>query len=133
MNTHRLPHSWGCLIALVSGMVAAAGCGSAPVAAPTAYSAYNSKNGTFACEYPEGWQESGGGGRGPEWAKFESGAALVRVGTGVAGSLIGEVATANQGTVTEPIPPELEPVHGIHADGKEEVEKDYSGYAETGE
>jgi hypothetical protein len=109
------------------------GCGSAPATAPTAYTAYNSKEGTFACEYPEGWNADGGGGRGPEWAKFESGPALIHVSTGIAGSLMADVATARQGTVEEPIPPELEPVHDVHVDGMEAAARDYSGYKETGE
>lgn len=135
MHVHRSLGSWGYLFALVGGLAGVAGCGSAPATAPTAFTAYNSKEGTFACEYPEGWQADGGGGRGPEWAKFESGPALIRISTGLAGSLMAEVATANQGTSDNPLPPdpELEPVHSVHMDGVEEAERDYSGYKETGE
>jgi hypothetical protein len=118
---------------MVAGMVSATGCGSAPVAAPTAYTAYNSKGGTFACEYPEGWEADGGGGRGPEWAKFISGPALIHITTGLTGSVLNEIGTANQGTQEGPIPPELEPIHGIHMQGVEEAEREYSGYKETGE
>jgi hypothetical protein len=130
---HRSFGAWCIALALGSGLAGVAGCGSAPITAPTSYAEYNSKNGTFACEYPEDWSEDGGGGRGPEWAKFESSPALIHVTTGVAGSLMADVANARQGTVEEPIPPELEPVHGIHEDGVEAAERDYSGYKETGE
>ena len=124
---------FGYLVAVVSGLAGAIGCGSAPVTAPTAFTAYNSKNGTFACEYPEGWDADGGGGRGPEWAKFLSGPAEIRVSTGVAGSLMADVASSAGGTNLEPVPPELEPVHDIHMDGVEDAEKNYGGYKETGE
>lgn len=123
----------GWMATVVLGLVGASGCGSGPATAPTSYAAYNSKGGTFACEYPEGWTEKGGGGRGPEWAKFENGSALIHVTTGVAGSLMADVASAGQGTSDEPIPPELEPVHGIHKDGLEAAERDYGGYQESGE
>lgn len=130
---HRLLSVYYCGLAMVVGLAMTAGCGSAPVAAPTSYAAYNSKGGTFACEYPEGWQADGGGGRGPEWAKFVSGPALIHITTGLAGSVMNEIATAGQGTQEGPIPPELEPIHGIHQEAAEEVEREYSGYKETGE
>ena len=79
---------------LISGLAAATiglagmiGCNSAPVAAPSSYADFNSKGGTFALKYPEGWQADGGGKRGLEWAKFTSGSAEIKVDTGVTGSL----------------------------------------------
>lgn len=109
----------------------AAGCGSGPVVAPTAYADYNAKKGTFACQYPEGWQAEGGGGRGPEWAKFTSGPAAIRISTGVTGSVIGEMGRSGRGD--EPLPPELEPVHGFHQMQAEAAAKEYSSYKELGE
>jgi hypothetical protein len=111
----------------------AIGCGSGPAAAPTAFVEYNSKAGTFACEYPEGWQADGGGGRGPEWAKFTSGGAEINLATGLAASLVGDAAGGGTGFDDEPIPPELEPIHQIHVMGVEEAEGKFNGYKETGQ
>lgn len=133
MHVHRSLGYCGCSSSLVIGLLLVAGCGAPPAAAPTAYTAYNSKGGTFACEYPEGWQADGGGGRGPEWAKFQSGDALIHITTGVTGSLMQDVANARQGTVEGPIDPELENVHAMHVEGAEEVKDEYSGYEEIGE
>ena len=119
------------LVSLLAGLAVLDGCGSGPVKAPTAFADYNSKKGTFACQYPEGWESDGGGGRGPEWAKFKSGPAEIRINTGVTGSIMGELGSAGGGD--EPVPPELEPVHEIHMSRVEEAEKEYGGYKEQGE
>ena len=121
----------GLLVAICAGPFLL-GCGSAPVAAPTNYTAYNSPGGTFALEYPDGWQADGGGKRGLEWAKFGSGPAEIRVDTGVAGSLMGDIAGSFGGAEGE-VPMELEPVHEVHVAGLEAAEKEFSGYKEVGE
>src|SRR5687767_3288274 len=100
--------AWG--VSLLSG------CGSSPIAAPTTYATYNSPGGTFALEYPDGWEADGGGKRGLEWAKFKSSPAEIRVDTGVTGSLMGDIA-GSRTAGEEELPPELEPVHGVHVAG----------------
>jgi hypothetical protein len=118
----------------VASVVAAlAGCGSAPAVAPTSYADFNSKGGTFACKYPEGWQADGGGKRGLEWAKFRSDPAEIAVETGVVGSLIGDIAKSAGPSDGEPVLPEDEPVHEVHMMGVEAAEDAYSGYKETGD
>ena len=122
----------GGLVICASG-VFLAGCGSSPVAAPSTYAAYNSPGGTFALEYPEGWEADGGGKRGLEWAKFKSGPAAIHVDTGVAGSLMGDIAGSLGGSEEGALAPELEPVHDVHLAGLEAAEREYSGYKEVGE
>jgi hypothetical protein len=123
----------GLLVTAVA-LASIAGCGGAPAKAPTAYADYNSPGGTFACQYPEGWEADGGGKRGLEWAKFTSGSAEIRVDTGVAGSLMGDIAgTLGGKTGEEELGPEFEPVHDVHIAGKDWAEREYSGYKEVGE
>ena len=98
--------------------------------APTAYTAFNSKPGTFACEYPEGWQAEGGGKRGLEWAKFTSGPAEIRVDTGVGASLIGDIASSAAKMDGEETPEEA-PILAVHAAYTEDFEKDYKDYKEV--
>jgi hypothetical protein len=123
----------GCVF-VVCILAAISGCGSAPAKAPTAYAEYNSPGGTFACEYPDGWEADGGGKRGLEWAKFKTGSAEIRVDTGVAGSLMGDIAGSLGGASgEEDLGPEFEPVHQVHTSSVEWAEKEYSGYKEVGE
>ena len=114
----------------VSAMLA--GCGGEPVAMPTSYALYNSKDGTFECQYPENWEAKGGGGRGPVWAKFGSGPALISVTADTTGSLMGDIADSatSVGFGDEPLPPNLEPVHLVHVDHMEIAEEEYKGYKE---
>lgn len=112
------------------GSLALTGCsGSAKV--PTAYTSFNSKDGTFACQAPEGWENRGGGGKSgtPSWAKFESGPALIEIRASAAGSLLSDAMGGN--SVEPGMPPELEPVHRIHESGLKEAEQKFKGYAET--
>ncbi len=119
-----------CAVPLLTGVAIVAGCGSAPVAAPAEYADYNSPGGTFACEYPKGWESEGGGKRGLEWAKFKSGPAEIKMDAGVAGSLMGG---DGGGFLPEDTPPELEPVHGVHEMAKRSAEQEFSGYKEVSE
>jgi hypothetical protein len=116
-------------LVLLAGVI---GCGAGPVAAPTEFAEYNSPGGTFACEYPKNWQADGGGKRGLEWAKFTSGPAQIKIDTGVAASLMGDIADSFGGE-TEELGPEFEPVHSVHADGQRAAEEEFSGYKEIGE
>jgi hypothetical protein len=116
----------------ILGCVFLLGCGSGPVAAPTSYSLYNSKAGTFEIEYPDGWTATGGGGRGPEWARFETGPVFIRVSADVAGSLMGDIARSAGGSDFEAMRPEDAPVHSVHLTGIKKAEEDYKGYTEIG-
>jgi hypothetical protein len=71
------------------------GCGGS-VPAPTAFVAYNSPDGRFACDYPKGWEVAGGGKAELPYSstKFTSGNAEIRVDTDFAGSLFGDMAKA---------------------------------------
>jgi hypothetical protein len=108
------------------------GCGSAPLVAPTAYSEYNAKDGTFACDYPDGWSADGGGKNGPLWATFASGPAEIRIDADLAGSLLGSIASSATPDEMEEAAAEFEPVHQVHESGKKAGEQKYSGYKEVG-
>jgi hypothetical protein len=123
-------------IALMGTMAAVAatiGCGGGPAAAPTSYADFNSNGGTFACKYPEGWDEKAGGQRGLEWAKFTSGSAEIRIDAGAAGSLMGAIAKNIGHMDPDAANPEQTPVHAVHADGVKEAQKNFSGYKEVGD
>jgi hypothetical protein len=130
-RAHRLIYSIGSIAVISTGWICVAGCGTAPVPAPTAYTAFNSKPGTFACEYPEGWQEEGGGKRGLEWAKFTSGPAEIRIDTGVGASLIGDLARSANTLEGGEVLPEEEPVHQVHLAYEKDAAKSFSGYNEV--
>lgn len=108
------------------------GCGSAPIAAPTTYSEYNARDGTFACDYPDGWEADGGGKNGPQWAKFATGSALIDVNADLAGSLMGGIASSFTPDGIEEAAIEFEPVHRLHVKDKESAERKFSNYAEVG-
>ena len=104
------------------------GCGSPPAEAPTNYTFYNSKGGTFQCEIPENWESKGGGKHGPEWAKVSSGDALIHVRVGVAGSLLSDAAGG--GTPGGGNLPQFEPVHMFHVHGIQEAKNEHQEYTE---
>ena len=108
------------------------GCGAPPATAPTAFQSYTSKDYTFQCDYPEGWEASGGGGkRSPVWATFKSGSAEIRIRGDVSGSLLADAAGGRHADAAAEVP-ELAPVHQIHDGlGKETAMQDYSGYSEV--
>jgi len=121
------------IVPLVVALAGTAGCGSGPVAAPTDFADYNSPGGTFACEYPKGWQADGGGKRGLEWAKFKSGPAEIKIDAGAAASLMAGPGGGFTGEIPQEVVPELEPVHGVHQMFQKDAEKQFSGYKEVGE
>jgi hypothetical protein len=121
-----------CFVCLAVVALNVLGCGSAPVAAPTEFADYNSPGGTFACQYPLGWQSDGGGKRGLEWARFHSGPAEIRLDAGAAASLMGD-ASGGFTRNAEDLGPEFEPVHNVHVMAQKDAEKQFSGYKETGE
>lgn len=106
------------------------GCSQAPVVAPTSYVAYNHNEGTFACEYPDGWQADGGGKHGPIWATFQSGPAEIRLSGDAVGSLMGD---AMGGRHQDELPLELQPVHVIHVNDMDSAKDKYPGYQEIGQ
>jgi hypothetical protein len=106
------------------------GCsGSAKV--PTSYVVYNVKDGTFACEVPEGWDLKGGGGKSgsPTWARFESGPAMIEIKSSVVGSLLSDAQGG--ANLDGSLPPEFEPVHNYHIDVMEQAKEKYNEYVET--
>lgn len=110
--------------------LALVGCsGSATI--PTSYTLYNSKDGSFACEAPEGWTIAGGGGKSgsPTWARFESGPAMIEVKSSFVGSLLSD--SQRSANPDGSLPPEFEPVHGFHIDVMEQAKEKYNEYAET--
>lgn len=111
-------------------LVFALGCGGQSVVMPTSYALWNCKDGTFECEYPENWEAKGGGKRGPVWAKFASGPALISVKADLVGSLMGDlVGSITQGA--DQLPITLEPVHVIHVESQDAAATDFEGYTET--
>ena len=46
-------------IVLLAAVIGIVGCGG-NVPAPTSYSPYNAKDGSFQCEYPAEWEAAGG-------------------------------------------------------------------------
>jgi hypothetical protein len=100
---------WMLVVVGISFVASLTGCGET-VTAPTAFKKWNAKDGTFAVEYPDGWEADGGGKMGIQWAEFKKGRCLVTIDTNVSGSLIADMAnSANQGLGAdgEPIDPAL--------------------------
>lgn len=127
----RSIHFIGCIGALAA-LGSVAGCGSSPASAPTSFADFNSGGGTFACQYPDGWNADGGGKRGLEWAKFTSGSSEIRLDAGAAASLMGDIAK-NLGKMDADAPaPEETPVYAVHTSRTKEAENQFSGYKEVG-
>jgi hypothetical protein len=114
----------------VGAIMSTGGCSPAPVTAPTAFAEYNHKTGTFACEYPQGWEQDGGGNRGQLWAKFKSGPAEIGVRANATGSLLGDIMG---GRNDSELPPELQAAHKVHELGAKGLEGEYPGYKEVGQ
>lgn len=130
MNDVTCRNSLFVMVALIGGLLFVVGCSQAPVAAPTSYAEFNHKEGTFACEYPEGWEAKGGGKHGPIWATFTSGPVEIRMNGDLAGSLMGDAMGGRQ---QDELPFELQPVHIIHVNDEESAKDKYSGYKEIGQ
>ncbi len=123
----------GLMILVAPWVLAMAGCGSPPVPSPTAFGNFNSKDGTFQCEYPEDWEAKGGGRKGPTWAKFTHGSAEIKVTADVAGSVLGDIAGGGSRIEDVELPPELQPVAKVHEFGKNQAEESDRSYTEVGE
>ena len=114
-----------CLLTLLSAVT---GCGGS-VPAPTAFVAYNSPDGRFACDYPKGWEVAGGGKADLPYAstRFTSGNAEIRVDTDFAGSLFGDIAKAGgagAGGDAEA------PVAKVHPLGQRHMKDEFGNYTE---
>ena len=124
---NRLPRFLLCTFVL--SLAALVGCGAGSVTIPTSYATYNSKDGTFACDYPEDWEKKGGGkGSGPVWAKFSSGPALIHFKASTTSRLANASMTGRGADVNAV--PTLAPVHLLHVAAIEAAEEEYDGYTE---
>jgi hypothetical protein len=117
-----------------------AGCGGGDVPAPTEFKTWDAKEGAFRIQYPADWQADGGGKQGTQWAEFKKGGAKITVGVGVAGSLIGDIASGGlpsasiageEAGLSKEEQEALAPVTHVHELRKEEMAKEYSSYQET--
>ena len=107
------------------------GCaGSPPVAAVTTYTSYNSPDGAFEVQLPDGWEVTGNAGRSMSWAKAKAGAALVSLRADAKASLLDD-AGGGRAADRNALSPELAPVHDIHEMGLDGAPDDYGGYQET--
>jgi hypothetical protein len=115
-----------------------AGCGGGgPIPAPTEFKTYQAHDDAFQIDYPADWKAEGGGKQGMQWAQFTRGAALVKVGIGVTGSILGDIASGGRvgfGDGEELSPEEKEaraPVTHVHQLRKEVMAEEYSEYQES--
>jgi hypothetical protein len=99
------------------------------VPAPTAFVAYNSPDGRFACDYPKGWEVSGGGKSELPYSstRFTAGNAEIRVDTDLAGSLFGDIAKASGAGLGGDAEP---PVARVHSLGIRGMKDEFSNYQE---
>ena len=117
------------VVACAGGLLLLAGCGG-NVPAPTSYTNYNAKDGSFSCDCPEGWNCQGGG-KQTQWVKCKSGGATVEIKTSILGSMMGELAEArNNEFGPGPIDDSMTPVAKVHDSRKEAFAEDYKNYEE---
>jgi hypothetical protein len=108
------------------------------VAAPTAYASYSDSDQSFTIDQPVGWTVSGGGSGGIEsTATFRSGNAEIKVGSDLGGSLLGDVAQAQNNQFENMAslagvnaPPPVPPIVKVHAESEQEVAANYANYQE---
>jgi hypothetical protein len=111
----------GCVAAALTLTLAMSGCGgSSRAIIPSSYDTFNSTKTAFQIQYPAGWKAKGGGGSGYVWAEFTSGSAKISVAANSVGSLIGDIANAQQQTAgaTTTNDPKLKPVAQLHEGAK---------------
>jgi hypothetical protein len=112
------------LVIVIAAATAMSGC-SEPAVVPDAYQIYNSKDGSFKIEYPQGWEVAGGGKGRLARAKFTSGDAFISVSMDLVGSLKGDIAQSTgvmaggtEGGANRP------PVAEVHESEKKGFEED---------
>ena len=101
------------------------GCSGGKILITDEFEHYNSKEGTFSCDYPKGWEAKGGGKGGPYWAEFKSGDAKIRInGSTIASLIAGDNRSSD-------MPTQLEPVHIFHTQvNMEAAQEKYGNYTE---
>ena len=118
-------------LTLSSSLLLIAGCSTQPpVAAPTSYASYNSPDGSFLVNYPDGWSAEGNAGRRLAWARFEMGGAKISVRASAEASLLDDAGGGRTADRNAPTP-DLAPVHGIHEMGLDGASEEYGSYQET--
>jgi hypothetical protein len=107
------------------------GCGSPTV--PDSYETYNSNKGVFQCKAPSGWERTGGGRDTLISAKFSSGGAEIKITADTKGSLIGDLAEAqNRMAGLDPAQAdELSAIAQVHDLSKKELELSLGEYDEV--
>lgn len=131
-----MKHQIAVVTLIAFSLALGAGCGSAPVEAPTSYETWNAKDGTFQLEYPEGWEAKGGGQRGIQWARINEGDAEIYVNVSTTDSLIGEIAGSPADVLGDALgeepDPELSAARAVHDQNKDRVVEDakYKEYQE---
>ncbi|MEM8945718.1 MAG: hypothetical protein AAGD11_11085 [Planctomycetota bacterium] len=126
MGTLRKMRWWSVGLASLSLL----GCGGGSAVIPTSYSSYNAKDGSFACDTPDGWEIKGGGKSGtPVWAKFTSGSALIHFKASSTNRLANASMTGRGAEANEV--PAFAPVHLLHIEAMKQAEEEFEGYSET--
>lgn len=124
---------------LMAGFPLVMGCLPAAVEAPESFTHWNSKDGSFAVDYPEGWTANGSGSRasGMAWAKFNSGSYSVEIEANFGDSIKAEGAMGAGGDLglgllagEEGVPEFMTPVGAIQASWKSSYEEKYKDYVE---
>lgn len=106
------------------------GCGGGAAVVPTSYGSYNAKDGSFACDTPEGWEVKGGGKSGtPVWAKFTSGSAMIHFKASSTNRLA-NASMSGRGAEANEVPA-FAPVQLLHIEAIEQAKEEYDGYTET--
>jgi hypothetical protein len=127
MRTHHQIQGLIATVFIPSLFLGMTGCGGS-VPAPTAFVPYNSTDGRFSCDYPKGWEATGGGkaDKPISWAKFTAGNAEIRVDTDFAGSLFGDMAKAGSAMSGDSEPPAAK----VHPLGARHMKDEFNNYQE---
>jgi hypothetical protein len=110
------------------GFAIALGC-EGTVAAPTSFAPYDSADGRFSCDYPQGWEVEKGAGKQDapySYAKFRAGGAEIRVEADFAGSLFGDMAKAGAAMSGDA----EAPVARVHPLGERHMKEEFTNYQE---
>lgn len=143
-SSHHRQHEIGVrsmtIVALFVGTIILPGCLPAGVETPETFSQWNSRDGSFALDYPEGWTKNGGGSRssGLAWAEFSKGSYNVRIDANFADSMKAEafgsgggVGAGLLGGNDEDIIIEVQTPEGaVQAFWKSSYEEKYTEYVE---
>jgi len=98
-------------------------------AEPQQYVAYQSEDGGFGADAPEGWETKGAGGTGglPPWARFKDGTASISIKANLAGTVMSDMfgATQDGGGIGE-IPEDQTPIAKLHEFQRERIALNFS-------